>query len=260
MISSRWTHRHDASPMTSCATPLPPAAIVAVVAGIVGYFLVLRGQTFAGHALSHVGFAGATGAVLIGVPPIWGLVVFTSARRPRHGGAGRAHQRRATSPSAWCCRSRSASACCSCISTPPMPPRRRRCCSATCWASTAQTLWTLLGLGVVSLAGAGADRPAAALRQPAAGAGGGEGRLARSSSRCCSWPSWRLTVARMRPDRRRAAGLHPDGGAGRGRRALDHAARPRRGAGRRHWRWPRPGSASRSPTTPTGRRASGSPP
>ncbi len=53
------------------------AGIVAVVAGIVGYFLVLRGQTFAGHALSHVGFAGATGAVLIGIPPIWGLVGFT---------------------------------------------------------------------------------------------------------------------------------------------------------------------------------------
>jgi zinc/manganese transport system permease protein len=32
------------------------ATIVAVVSGTVGYFLVLRGQTFAGHALSHVGF------------------------------------------------------------------------------------------------------------------------------------------------------------------------------------------------------------
>src|ERR1700721_3039365 len=42
------------------------SGIVAVVAGAVGFFLVLRGQTFAGHALSHVGFAGATGAVLIG--------------------------------------------------------------------------------------------------------------------------------------------------------------------------------------------------
>lgn len=51
--------------------------IVAIVAGIVGYFLVLRGQTFAGHALSHVGFAGATGAVLVGLPAIWGLVGFT---------------------------------------------------------------------------------------------------------------------------------------------------------------------------------------
>ena len=53
------------------------SGIVAVVAGIVGYFLVLRGQTFAGHALSHVGFAGATGAVLVGLPPLWGLVAFT---------------------------------------------------------------------------------------------------------------------------------------------------------------------------------------
>ena len=39
------------------------AAIVAVVAGLVGFFLVLRGQTFAGHALSHVGFTGATGGL-----------------------------------------------------------------------------------------------------------------------------------------------------------------------------------------------------
>src|ERR1041385_8543634 len=55
------------------------AAIVAVAAGLVGFFLVLRGQTFAGHALSHVGFTGATGAVLIGVSPLWGLVLMTVA-------------------------------------------------------------------------------------------------------------------------------------------------------------------------------------
>lgn len=55
------------------------AGIVAVVAGLVGYFLVLRGQTFAGHALAHVGFTGATGAVLIGIPPIAGLVGLTLA-------------------------------------------------------------------------------------------------------------------------------------------------------------------------------------
>jgi zinc/manganese transport system permease protein len=55
------------------------AGIAAVVSGLVGYFLVLRGQTFAGHALSHIGFAGATGAVLIGLAPVWGLVGFTIA-------------------------------------------------------------------------------------------------------------------------------------------------------------------------------------
>jgi zinc/manganese transport system permease protein len=53
------------------------AGIVAVLCGLVGFFLVLRSQTFAGHALSHVGFAGATGAVLIGVSPLWGLLGMT---------------------------------------------------------------------------------------------------------------------------------------------------------------------------------------
>ena len=53
------------------------AGIVAIVSGIVGFFLVMRGQTFAGHALSHIGFAGATGAGLIGLAPIWGLIGFT---------------------------------------------------------------------------------------------------------------------------------------------------------------------------------------
>jgi len=55
------------------------AGVAALVSGLVGYFLVLRGQTFAGHALSHIGFAGATGAVLIGVAALWGLIGFTVA-------------------------------------------------------------------------------------------------------------------------------------------------------------------------------------
>jgi zinc/manganese transport system permease protein len=52
-------------------------AVVGIVAGAVGYFLVLRGETFAGHALAHVGFPGATGAALIGLSPIAGLSLFT---------------------------------------------------------------------------------------------------------------------------------------------------------------------------------------
>ncbi len=55
------------------------SGVVALLSGLVGYFLVLRNQTFAGHALSHVGFTGATGAILIGVSPLWGLVGFTLA-------------------------------------------------------------------------------------------------------------------------------------------------------------------------------------
>ena len=55
------------------------ATIVAVVAGAIGYLLVMRGETFAGHALAHVGFPGATGAALVGLSPLVGLVVFTVA-------------------------------------------------------------------------------------------------------------------------------------------------------------------------------------
>ena len=52
-------------------------SLVAIIAAVVGYFLVVRGLTFAGHALAHIGFAGAAGAVLLGINPIWGLLVFT---------------------------------------------------------------------------------------------------------------------------------------------------------------------------------------
>ncbi len=60
-------------------TAFMAAAAVAVVAGPVGYFLVLRGQTFAGHALAHVGFTGATGALLFGLSPLAGLILLTLA-------------------------------------------------------------------------------------------------------------------------------------------------------------------------------------
>jgi zinc/manganese transport system permease protein len=51
--------------------------VVAIVAGVIGYFVVLRGTSFAAHALSHIGFAGATGAVVLGVSPVLGLLAFT---------------------------------------------------------------------------------------------------------------------------------------------------------------------------------------
>lgn len=50
--------------------------IVALLAAFVGYFVVARGASFATHALSQIGFAGAAGAGLIGVAPIVGLVIF----------------------------------------------------------------------------------------------------------------------------------------------------------------------------------------
>ena len=48
--------------------------IVAVLAGVVGYFVVLRQSTFAGHALSEIGFAGASGGVAFGFSAVWGLL------------------------------------------------------------------------------------------------------------------------------------------------------------------------------------------
>jgi zinc/manganese transport system permease protein len=59
--------------------------VVAIIAGIVGYFVVLRRSSFAAHALSHIGFAGAAGAVLLGINPVFGLLAFTSG-----GGVGMA--------------------------------------------------------------------------------------------------------------------------------------------------------------------------
>jgi zinc/manganese transport system permease protein len=52
--------------------------VVAVLAGVVGYFVVLRRLSFASEALSHGGFAGATGAVVLGQDVFLGLLVFTS--------------------------------------------------------------------------------------------------------------------------------------------------------------------------------------
>jgi zinc/manganese transport system permease protein len=50
--------------------------VVAVVAAAIGYFMVLRQQTFAGHTLSVVGFPGAAGAIWLGVSATFGYFAF----------------------------------------------------------------------------------------------------------------------------------------------------------------------------------------
>src|SRR5437868_3707146 len=52
------------------------ATLVALLAGVAGYFVVLRGQSFAAHMLSQVGFPGAAAAVLLHLSPVLGLIVF----------------------------------------------------------------------------------------------------------------------------------------------------------------------------------------
>lgn len=50
--------------------------LVALMAGAAGYFVVLRGQSFAAHMLSQVGFPGAAAGVLFHVSPVLGLLLF----------------------------------------------------------------------------------------------------------------------------------------------------------------------------------------
>jgi len=53
--------------------------IVAVVAGAIGYLMVLRRQSFAGHTMAVVGFPGAAAALWIGINPVFGFYAFCVA-------------------------------------------------------------------------------------------------------------------------------------------------------------------------------------
>jgi zinc/manganese transport system permease protein len=61
---------------------------VALACGTIGWFVVLRGQVFAGDALSHVAFVGAIGAAVLGVDERIGLFVLTIALAAAMGALG----------------------------------------------------------------------------------------------------------------------------------------------------------------------------
>lgn len=65
------------------------ASVVAVAAGVVGFFTVLRGSAFAAHALPNGAFAGAAGAALIGANTLLGLGTFAVAGAVLIAGLGR---------------------------------------------------------------------------------------------------------------------------------------------------------------------------
>lgn len=75
---------------------LQAGAIVAVMAGAIGWFMVLRRQTFAGHTLSVVAFPGAAGATLVGLPVALGYfgacgiaaLALSAVSRPAGEGGG----------------------------------------------------------------------------------------------------------------------------------------------------------------------------
>jgi zinc/manganese transport system permease protein len=54
-------------------------SIVALLAGLVGWMMVLRRETFAGHTLSMMAFPGAAAAALLGIPAAWGYYTFCGA-------------------------------------------------------------------------------------------------------------------------------------------------------------------------------------
>ncbi len=62
--------------------------ILSVVAGLVGYFVVLRHQAFAGESLSDVAFTGALGGAVLGINPLASLLVATIAVALAMGGFG----------------------------------------------------------------------------------------------------------------------------------------------------------------------------
>ena len=51
--------------------------IISLLSGVLGYFVVLRNLSFASHALGHISFAGAAGALLLGLSPMTGQLILT---------------------------------------------------------------------------------------------------------------------------------------------------------------------------------------
>jgi len=77
-----WNLARDASQLFEyhfMVNALVAGSVVAVMAGVVGWMMVLRRETFAGHTLAMMAFPGASGAALAGVPAAWGYFAFCGA-------------------------------------------------------------------------------------------------------------------------------------------------------------------------------------
>jgi zinc/manganese transport system permease protein len=74
-----WNLGHDLSELVEyhfMVNALLAGGVVAVMAGVVGWMMVLRRETFAGHTLSMMAFPGASAATLAGIPAAWGYFLF----------------------------------------------------------------------------------------------------------------------------------------------------------------------------------------
>ena len=121
---------------------LEAGTIVAVMAGVVGWFMVLRRETFAGHTLSVMAFPGATAALLLGLSAAVGYYAFCGAVRAGDRRGRRWHDDAAPRRGVRChrhgpgVRARRAGSCSS-ASTRACSPATRTCCSATSSGSPA---------------------------------------------------------------------------------------------------------------------------
>lgn len=78
----QWNLVHDLGALLEyhfMVNALLAGGAVAVLAGVVGWLMVLRGEAFAGHTLSMMAFPGAAAAALAGVPGAWGYFLFCGA-------------------------------------------------------------------------------------------------------------------------------------------------------------------------------------
>jgi zinc/manganese transport system permease protein len=77
-----WNVGHDVAEVLEyhfMLNALAAGAIVALIAGAVGWLMVVRREAFAGHTLSMMAFPGAAGAALLGVSAAWGYFVVCGA-------------------------------------------------------------------------------------------------------------------------------------------------------------------------------------
>jgi len=77
-----WNVVHDVGELLEyhfMINALLAGSVVAVMAALVGWLMVLRGEAFAGHTLSMMAFPGAAAAALVGVPGVWGYFLFCGA-------------------------------------------------------------------------------------------------------------------------------------------------------------------------------------
>jgi zinc/manganese transport system permease protein len=77
-----WNVVHDVGELLEyhfMINALLAGSVVAVMAGVIGWVMVLRGEAFAGHTLSMMAFPGAAAAALVGIPGAWGYFLFCGA-------------------------------------------------------------------------------------------------------------------------------------------------------------------------------------